>query len=105
MRVLGSLALALCHLADGRVDAVASLRPNGARSIDIAAAQLAVREAGAAVALPDSPGAVRATRRSTSWGARASSRRATTRGGRASPRCSASAPRRQARRIRASMPP
>ncbi len=57
VRVLGSLALALCHLADGRVDAVASLRPNGARSIDIAAAQLAVREAGAAVALPDAPGA------------------------------------------------
>ncbi len=58
VRVLGSLALALCHLADGRVDAVASLRPNGARSIDIAAAQLAVREAGAAVALPDAPGRV-----------------------------------------------
>jgi myo-inositol-1(or 4)-monophosphatase len=56
VRVLGSLALALCHLADGRVDAVASLRPNGVRSIDIAAAQLAVREAGNAVALPDSPG-------------------------------------------------
>jgi myo-inositol-1(or 4)-monophosphatase len=56
VRVLGSLALALCHLADGRVDAVASLRPNGARSIDIAAAQLAVREAGNAIALPDSPG-------------------------------------------------
>jgi myo-inositol-1(or 4)-monophosphatase len=56
VRVLGSLALALCHLADGRVDAVASLRPNGARSIDIAAAQLVLREAGAAVALPDAPG-------------------------------------------------
>ena len=56
VRVLGSLALALCHLADGRVDAVASLRPNGARSIDIAAAQLAVREAGNAIALPDAPG-------------------------------------------------
>jgi len=57
VRVLGSLALALCHLADGRVDAVASLRPNGARSIDIAAAQLAIREAGATIALPDAPGA------------------------------------------------
>ena len=57
VRVLGSLALALCHLADGRVDAVASLRPHGARSIDIAAAQLAVREAGAVVGLPDAPGA------------------------------------------------
>ncbi len=56
VRVLGSLALALCHLADGRVDAVASLRPNGARSIDIAAAQLAVREAGNAIALPDASG-------------------------------------------------
>ncbi len=56
VRVLGSLALALCHLADGRLDAVASLRPNGARSIDIAAAQLAIREAGAAIALPDAAG-------------------------------------------------
>jgi myo-inositol-1(or 4)-monophosphatase len=56
IRVLGSLALALCHLADGRVDAVASLRPRGVRSIDIAAGQLMVREAGGAVALPDAPG-------------------------------------------------
>jgi myo-inositol-1(or 4)-monophosphatase len=56
VRVLGSLALALCHLADGRLDAVASLRPRGARSIDIAAAQLVLREAGAAIALPDAPG-------------------------------------------------
>jgi myo-inositol-1(or 4)-monophosphatase len=55
VRVLGSLALALCHLADGRLDAVASLRPRGARSVDIAAGQLLVREAGAAVALPDVP--------------------------------------------------
>jgi myo-inositol-1(or 4)-monophosphatase len=56
VRVLGSLALALCHLADGRLDAVASLRPNGARSIDIAAAQLMILEAGAAIALPDAEG-------------------------------------------------
>jgi myo-inositol-1(or 4)-monophosphatase len=56
IRVLGSLALALCHLADGRVDAVASLRPRGARAVDIAAGQLLVREAGSAVALPDAPG-------------------------------------------------
>jgi len=55
VRVLGSLALALCHLADGRLDSVASLRPRGARAIDIAAGQLLVREAGAAVALPDVP--------------------------------------------------
>ena len=57
VRVLGSLALALCQLADGRLDAVASLRPRGVRAVDIAAAQLLVREAGAAVALPDAPGA------------------------------------------------
>ena len=56
VRVLGSLALALCHLADGRLDAVASLRPNGARSIDIAAAQLMIAEAGSAIALPDAGG-------------------------------------------------
>ena len=55
VRVLGSLALALCYLADGRLDAVASLRPHGARAIDIAAGQLLVREAGGAVALPDTP--------------------------------------------------
>jgi myo-inositol-1(or 4)-monophosphatase len=56
IRVLGSLALALCHLADGRVDAVASLRPRGGRAIDIAAGQLVVREAGSVIALPDAPG-------------------------------------------------
>jgi myo-inositol-1(or 4)-monophosphatase len=56
IRVLGSLALALCHLADGRLDAVASLRPRGARSIDIAAAQRILRETGATVALPDADG-------------------------------------------------
>ena len=50
---MGSLALSLCHLAAGRVDAVASLRP--ARSVDIAAAQLLVRERGLAVELFDDP--------------------------------------------------
>jgi myo-inositol-1(or 4)-monophosphatase len=44
VRVMGSLALSLCHLAAGRVDAVCSLK--GARSVDIAAAQLLVRECG-----------------------------------------------------------
>jgi myo-inositol-1(or 4)-monophosphatase len=52
-RVLGSLALSLCHLAAGRVDAVCSLKP--ARSVDIAAAQLLVRERGLAIDLPDAP--------------------------------------------------
>jgi len=52
-RVMGSLALTLCHLAAGRVDAVCSLKP--ARSVDIAAAQLLVRERGIAIDLPDRP--------------------------------------------------
>jgi len=49
VRVMGSLALSLCHLAAGRVDAVCSLK--GARSVDIAAAQLLVRECGLAIEL------------------------------------------------------
>jgi myo-inositol-1(or 4)-monophosphatase len=53
LRVMGSLALSLCHLAAGRVDAVCSLKP--ARSIDIAAAQLAVRERGCAIELFEDP--------------------------------------------------
>jgi myo-inositol-1(or 4)-monophosphatase len=52
-RVMGSLALTLCHLAAGRVDAVCSLKP--ARSVDIAAAQLLVTERGFAIDLPDRP--------------------------------------------------
>ncbi len=51
LRIMGSLALSLCHLAAGRVDAVCSLKP--ARSVDIAAAQLLVREQGLAIDLPD----------------------------------------------------
>jgi myo-inositol-1(or 4)-monophosphatase len=53
VRVMGSLALSLCHLADGRVDAVCSLKE--ARSVDIAAAQLLVRERGMAIELFDDP--------------------------------------------------
>ena len=41
VRVMGSLALSLCHLAAGRVDGVVCLK--AARSVDIAAAQLLVR--------------------------------------------------------------
>lgn len=52
-RIMGSLALSLCHLAAGRLDAVCSLKP--ARSVDIAAAQLLVRERGYAVDLPEAP--------------------------------------------------
>jgi myo-inositol-1(or 4)-monophosphatase len=53
LRIMGSLALSLCHLAAGRVDAVCSLKP--ARSVDIAAGQLLVRECGLAIDLFESP--------------------------------------------------
>jgi len=53
LRIFGSLAISLCHLADGRVDAVCSLK--AARSVDIAAAQLLVRERGYAIDLPEQP--------------------------------------------------
>jgi myo-inositol-1(or 4)-monophosphatase len=51
LRIMGSLALSLCHLAAGRLDAVCSLKP--ARAVDIAAAQLLVLERGLAIDLPD----------------------------------------------------
>jgi myo-inositol-1(or 4)-monophosphatase len=53
LRVMGSLALSLCHLAAGRVDGVCSLK--AARSVDIAAAQLLCREVGLSLALFDDP--------------------------------------------------
>lgn len=49
LRIMGSLALSLCHLAAGRVDGVCSLKP--ARSVDIAAAQLLVTELGLSIDL------------------------------------------------------
>jgi myo-inositol-1(or 4)-monophosphatase len=51
MRIMGSLALSLCHLAAGRVDAVVSLKP--IRSVDIAAAQLLLHERRLAISLPE----------------------------------------------------
>ena len=53
LRILGSLALSLCQLAAGRLDGVVSLKP--IRSVDVAAAQLLVREQGLAVELVDEP--------------------------------------------------
>ena len=50
LRVLGSVALSLCMVAAGKLDAMLTLRE--VRSVDVAAAQLLVREAGGAVALP-----------------------------------------------------
>jgi myo-inositol-1(or 4)-monophosphatase len=53
LRIMGSLAISLCHLAAGRVDAVCSLKQ--ARSVDIAAGQLLVRELGYAIDLFEAP--------------------------------------------------
>lgn len=51
LRALGSIALHLCSVAAGRLDAMLSLAAS--RSVDAAAGQLLVREAGGAVAFPD----------------------------------------------------
>jgi myo-inositol-1(or 4)-monophosphatase len=51
LRAIGSIALALCLVAAGHLDAMLSLR--AARSVDAAAGQLLVREAGGVVAFPD----------------------------------------------------
>jgi myo-inositol-1(or 4)-monophosphatase len=51
IRALGSVAMTLCLVAAGQLDAMLSLRP--IRSVDAAAAQLLVTEAGGAVAFPD----------------------------------------------------
>ena len=48
LRVVGSIAITAAYVAAGRFDAMLSLRP--CRSVDAAAAQLIVREAGGAVA-------------------------------------------------------
>jgi myo-inositol-1(or 4)-monophosphatase len=50
IRVLGSVAMTLCLVAAGQLDGMLSLRP--IRSVDAAAAQLLVREAGGTVAFP-----------------------------------------------------
>jgi myo-inositol-1(or 4)-monophosphatase len=50
LRVLGSVAMTLCLVAAGQLDAMLSLRP--IRSVDAAAAQLLVKETGGAVAFP-----------------------------------------------------
>jgi len=53
VRVMGAQAITYCHLAAGRTDAMAVLRPS--RAVDFAAGQLLVRERGFAIALPDGP--------------------------------------------------
>lgn len=52
IRALGSVAMTLCLVAAGQLDGMLSLRP--IRSVDAAAAQLLVTEAGGAVAFPAS---------------------------------------------------
>lgn len=51
LRALGAIALSLCLVAGGRADAMVSLAP--CRSVDAAAGQLIVREAGGVVTFPD----------------------------------------------------
>jgi myo-inositol-1(or 4)-monophosphatase len=53
VRVMGAQALTYCHLAAGRTDAVAVLRPS--RAVDYAAGQLLIRERGLAIELADDP--------------------------------------------------
>jgi myo-inositol-1(or 4)-monophosphatase len=51
LRIMGSLALSLCFLGAGRVDAVCSLKE--ARAVDIAAAQLLLNELGLPIIFVD----------------------------------------------------
>jgi myo-inositol-1(or 4)-monophosphatase len=51
LRVAGAQAITYCHLAAGRTDAMAVLRPS--RAVDFAAGQLLIRERGFAIAMPD----------------------------------------------------
>ena len=53
VRVMGAQALTYCHMAAGRTDAVAVLRPS--RAVDYAAGQLVIRERGLAIELIDDP--------------------------------------------------
>src|SRR3954468_3172722 len=54
LRMIGSIALSLCFVASARFDGMLCLRPS--RSVDAAAGQLIVREAGGAVSFPDAGG-------------------------------------------------
>jgi myo-inositol-1(or 4)-monophosphatase len=53
LRVVGSLAITASYVAAGRFDAMIGLRP--CRSVDVAAAQLIVREAGGSLAFGELP--------------------------------------------------
>ncbi|MDQ3721053.1 MAG: hypothetical protein M3350_09785 [Actinomycetota bacterium] len=51
LRALGSVAMSLCYVAAGSLDAMLTLSET--RSVDVAAGQLLVREAGGSVAFPE----------------------------------------------------
>ncbi|HUK44283.1 MAG TPA: inositol monophosphatase family protein [Gaiellaceae bacterium] len=53
VRVMGAQAITFCHLAAGRTDAVACLKPS--RPVDFAASQLLIRERGFAILAVDGP--------------------------------------------------
>jgi myo-inositol-1(or 4)-monophosphatase len=53
VRIMGAQAITFCHLAAGRTDAVVCLKPS--RPVDIAAAQLVMRERGVAIRAIDGP--------------------------------------------------
>ena len=53
IRAFGSMAVSLCQVAETRVDGMASLWRT--RAVDVAAAQLVVRESGGLVAFPGCP--------------------------------------------------
>jgi myo-inositol-1(or 4)-monophosphatase len=59
LRALGSFALSLCWVAAGRFDGMVSLSKG--RSVDFAAGQLIVLEAGGSIAIPDAGGDVSST--------------------------------------------
>jgi myo-inositol-1(or 4)-monophosphatase len=50
LRAIGAVAVSLCQVAAGRLDGMVTLC--GSRAVDVAAAQLVVREAGGVVAFP-----------------------------------------------------
>jgi myo-inositol-1(or 4)-monophosphatase len=54
IRALGSVAMSLCLVAAGQLDAMVTLR--AVRSVDVAAAQLLVTEVGGMVAFPGGDG-------------------------------------------------
>ena len=63
MRMFGSIALSLCFVAAGALDGCSACAPS--RSVDAAAGQLIVREAGGAVRFPTRTTSLGAGLRST----------------------------------------